>query len=53
VAKYNLDVVVRWAKVGSQPAGDYAFLCGRGNNNHHLGSNFNVHKGIRTVVKRE
>jgi hypothetical protein len=38
ISKYKLDLVgvqaVRWDRGGTEPAGEYAFLYGKGNENH-------------------
>jgi hypothetical protein len=40
-SKYNLDLVglqeVRWDGGGTEPAGEYTFFYGKGNENHELG----------------
>ena len=50
LARYKLDLVgvreVRWDKGGRVGAGDYNFLCGKGNENHQLGIGFLVHHRI-------
>jgi hypothetical protein len=43
---------VRWDKGGTEPADYYTFLYGIGNADHHLGTVFLVHKGIRSGVKK-
>jgi hypothetical protein len=56
VSKYKLDLVgvpeVRWDGSGTEPAGQYAFFYGKGNQNHELGMDFFVHKRIISAVKR-
>jgi exonuclease III len=53
--KYNLNLVavqqVRRVEGGSQPADDYTFFHGNEKANHHLGTGFFIHKGIRSAVK--
>jgi hypothetical protein len=43
--RYKLDLVgvqkVRWEGGGTEPAGEYTFLYGKGNENHGLGTGFN------------
>jgi hypothetical protein len=43
---------VRWEGGGTEPVGEYAFLYGKGNENHELGTGFFVHKRILSAVKR-
>jgi hypothetical protein len=44
---------VRWEGSGTEPAGEYIFFYGKGNENHELGTVFFfVHKGIVSAVKR-
>jgi hypothetical protein len=56
LAKYKLDLVgvqeVRWVKRGTEPAGDYTFFYENGDDDHHLGTGFFVHKRIISAVKR-
>jgi hypothetical protein len=44
ISKCKLDLVgvqeVRWDKGGTEPAGEYAFSYGKGNENHPLGTVF-------------
>jgi hypothetical protein len=44
LARYKLDLVgvqeVRWEGGGTEPAGEYTFLFGKGNENQELGTGF-------------
>jgi hypothetical protein len=54
LVRYHLDSVgvqVRWEGSGTEPAGEYTFFYGRGNENHELGTVFFVHKRIISAVR--
>jgi hypothetical protein len=57
ISKYKLDLVgvqeVRWDGGGTEPASEYTFFYGKGNENRDLGTDFfSVHKRIMSAVKR-
>jgi exonuclease III len=51
LAGYKLDLVevqeVRWEGSGTEPAGEYTFFYGKGNEKYELGTGFFVHKQLR------
>jgi endonuclease/exonuclease/phosphatase family metal-dependent hydrolase len=56
ISKYKLDLMgvqeVRRDGGGSEPAGEYTFFHGRGNENHELCTVFFLHKRIISAVKK-
>jgi hypothetical protein len=56
ISKYKLDLVgvqeVRWDRGRTEPAGEYTFFYGKGNEKHELGTGFFVHGRIVSAVRR-
>jgi hypothetical protein len=49
ISKYKLDLVgvqVRWDRGSTEPAGEYTFFYGKGNENREIGTDFFIHKRI-------
>jgi hypothetical protein len=43
---------VRWDGGGTEPAGEYIFFYGKGNENHELDTGYFIHKRIESAVKK-
>jgi exonuclease III len=56
ISKYKLDLVgvqeVRWDGGDTEPADEYIFFYGKGNENHELGTGFFIQKRIVSAIKR-
>jgi exonuclease III len=56
VSNFRFDLVgvqeVRWEGGGTEPAGEYTFFYGKGNESHELGTCFFVHKRIISAIKK-
>jgi hypothetical protein len=54
ISEYKLDLVgvqeARWIVGGTEPAGEYTFLYGKGNENNELDTGFFVHKRTISAV---
>jgi hypothetical protein len=52
ISKYNIDLVgvqVRWDGGDTEPAGEYTFFYGKGNENQEIGTGFIVSKVSKVV----
>jgi hypothetical protein len=53
LSRYRLHLVgvqeVRWEGSGTEPAGEYTFFYGKGNENHEFCTGFFVHKRLITA----
>jgi hypothetical protein len=56
ISKYKLDLVraqeVRWGRDSTKSAGEYTSFCGKGNENHKLGTSFLVHRRVVSAFKK-
>jgi hypothetical protein len=56
ISKYKLNLVgvqvVRWDGGGTEPASEYTFFYGKGNENHERGTGFFIHKRITSAVNK-
>jgi hypothetical protein len=56
ISKHKLRLMgvkkVRWDRGRTETAGEYTFVCGKGNQNHELGTDFFARKTILSAVKR-
>jgi hypothetical protein len=57
ISKYKLDLLgvqeVRWNRGGTEPADEYTFFYGTGNEIYELGTGLFVHNRIISAVKRD
>jgi hypothetical protein len=55
MSKFDLVGVqeVRWDRCGTEPAGEYTFFYGKGNENYALGTGFFVSKKIISAIKSQ